>query len=842
MKKNQNKLLNYLVTTTLLAGGFFQLIAPVIAEGTEGGEQISNTATATYEDPNNPNSTINATSNTVIVTVAEVAGITVKASGITDATTSATNTTVQVGDLLIANFVITNVGNDPTKFRIPNLATVTGPGTVSGTLPNNGTLNNLQYSIDGGQNWINITNSTVETASIAPGGTVLVRVPVTVQAGAQTNDTITVTLGNTPGNQQNILRTPDGGDVFTVDNANKAVAGEVDGSPVNGTREASDTQTIKVGTTAKTYTLATILKTRTDYSNSGTPNIDDDIVTYGLGIRVEQNDPTGQGITPAPLVGTAIPGLSGQRILVSDAIPQGTELAEAPTAPPGWLVVYSTNDPTAQDANQATWTTTQPALNTVRRIGFVNDPNIITSMAPGATENRFSIKIKTTGAPNTNGPDSFVINNIAQLFGQTPGTNAPVYDDSGDNVPSNYTDGAGVWTPPTGTDTNSDGIPDTLPPGNVDDGYVTDSTDLGNNGTDTGNNNTGTGAGGEVNSFPISEPVASAVLNGPQNVPGATGPSGQTNDDFTNKSAPVPANTTPGSQINPPGVGFTNTVQNNGTSVGDISLVPTLPPGMNSLDLPDGTKVTITYDNQSAVYTYNQSTGSFTGPTTPVTILGVQPGTSVNYGVEVDLPAATPLSTDTISQYSGDKEFGFPVPILATIDTAEAGTNNGTNITIDRVYTGFLRLIKESRILPGTGPAVVTGQDVFSTTPKTPSPGNIIEYRIRYKNISDPQAGNGNVILNADKVVITEDGVSGGNNWALDNDSDTKIDTSNVVGSAQDSGTANIQFFAGNPATATTADQTGTTANTDVTKYINTVTGIVPPGTERTFTFQRKMN
>ncbi len=98
------------------------------------------------------------------------------------------------------------------------------------------------------------------------------------------------------------------------------------------------------------------------------------------------------------------------------------------------------------------------------------------------------------------------------------------------------------------------------------------------------------------------------------------------------------------------------------------------------------------------------------------------------------------------------------------------------------------------------------------------------------------------MILNADKVVITEDGTAGGNNWALDNDNNTQIDTSNIVGSAKDSGASTIQFFNGNPATNSSIDQTGTTLNSDVTKYVNTATGQIAPGVQRTFTFQRKVN
>lgn len=875
LRKLQNKLIQnkfefyrYLLGTLLLANGVFQVALPVLADGTTAGQAISNTATATYEDPNSPGTTINATSNTVVVTVAEVAGITVSAAGVQDSNGG----TVGVGDLLIYTYTLTNVGNDPTQFRIPNLATTTGPGVVSGTLPN-GVANSLQFSTDGGQSWQNITSTEVFTPSVAPGGSILVRVPVTVQAGAQTNDVITVTLGNTPGNAQNQLRTPDGGDVYTVDNPdNSGVTGEVTGSPVNGTREASATQQLQVGATAKTYTLATILKTRSNYNNAGTSQITDDKITYDLSVRVESNDPTGQGITPAPLVGTSInvDSVSVTRILVSDAIPAGTDLAVAPTPPPGWQAVYTT-DAITTDANTANWKTFPlkggDTLTGITRVGFINQPSSITSVAPGVTVSGFSIQV----AVESTATSPLTIANIAQLFGQTPVTNAPVYDESGDQNPSNYNGSPGSMTPPTGannepTDTNNDGIPDTLTPAIVDDGYINTPT-APETGTDLSNNNSGTGPSGEANIFTVQTPVASAILNGPQNAPDAVGPSGQTDDDFTNKSSLIPAGTAPGSKVDPSAVGFTNTIKNNGTSAGTITIVPTPPPTSNTntnllKDLPDGTKVTITYGSQSAVYTYNQATG-FDTPT-PVSIPNVAAGATINYGVEVDLPANTALSTDTIPDYTGDKEFGYPVYIQASIDTDGDRNADSQNITIDRVYTGYLKLVKMSRILAGSGPAVGTGQGDFESTPanngidpnpnvtdvaRTPAPGNIIEYQIRYINISDPEAGSGNVILNADKVVITEDGTTfddtpaGSNNWALDNDKDGKIDTSNVVGSAKDSGAATIQFYSGNnPANTSTIDQTGTTVTTDVTKYVDTVTGKVAPGEQRTFTFQRKVN
>ncbi len=835
----KSNLYRSLVATALLANGIFQFVAPVLADGTAAGQSISNTATATYEDPNKPGTTINATSNTVTVTVAEVAGITVTASGVSIGTDADSNNKISVGDTLSYIYTITNVGNDPTKFRIPNLAEVTGPATVKG---------NLQISTDGGKTWTDISNTELITNSIPSGGSVMVRVPVQVTSGAKDNDIITVTLGDTPGDAQNQERNPNGGDVYTVDN-NSTENGDIAGDPVNGVREASVTQKATVSASLKNYALASILKTRSNYDNAGTGEITDDKLTYSLSLKVAATDPTGNNLTPAPLVGTEITvdGTKVSRILVSDAIPKDTQLAVAPTPPPGWKTVYTTDN--AANPLAATWTTTPPAdLSTVTRVGFINDDSIVKSVAPGETVSGFSVEVKVRSSVTGT---SLEVANIAQLFGQTSGVPTVdnntdgipdnlIYDESGDQNPSNF-DGQ----IPPGTDNDNNGIPDTNPP--IEDGYINDATDLGNIGKDSGNNNTGSGPGGEANVFTVAEPVASSVQNGPDGAPDAIGPT-DNNDDFTNKSALVPAGTKPGSTIDPAGVAFTNTVENNGTDSGVLTLQPIAPaiPG----DLPQNTTVTITYGSKSATYTYDGA-GGFTlkAGDSPITIANFDPDDVVNYGVEVNLPDGTPLSTDLTR---ADK--GFPVPIEAAIDLYTTDTNSdgikdsgndntadAKNITIDRVYTGYLKLVKESRVLPGTGPAVLTGQDQFSTDPRTPAPGNIIEYRITYTNISTPQAGTGNVILKADKVVITEDGTKDGNNWALDNDGNGAIDTTNIVGTAKDSGAATITFFSGNPADTAAVDQTGTTVNTDVTKYIDTAIGQVAPGESRNFSFQRQV-
>lgn len=817
MKKSATqprKFYRSLIATALLAGGIFQLARPVLAEGTAAGTTISNTATATYEDPNNPNVKINATSNTVTVTVAEVAGITVTASGTSLGTDPNKDGKANVGDTLYYDYTITNVGNDPTKFRIPNLATVSGPGTVSG---------NLLVDLNGdGIFETPITGGELITSSVAPNTSIKVRVPVLVSSGATTGNTITVRLGETPGDQQNIARVANGGDVYTVDNADIGLP-EVAGAPVNGVREASATQQLTVGAVPQAF--AQVELTRTKYEPNTSTSVTDDVITYGLNLKVNSTAPTGSsGLVPEDLAGTPLAGgVDGKTttpyVLVSSAIPAGTDLKAAPTAPSGWTVVYTTS-PLTTTADQATWTTAQPGdFSTVTRVGFVYDAST-TPIAKGTTVTGFQFLVQTE--PTFAGGS---IAEIAQAFGTTKGVSATlVYDESGDQSPSNFNDN-GTFT--TGANTPTNGVADPA-----------------TQGTDSANNNTGTGATGEVNVFTINAPGAFGVSNGPNSSPDAIGPS-STNDDFTNKSTLVPQGSAPGSTFDPAAVGFTNSVKNTSGAPATISLLPTVP--TNAADLPNGTVVTITYDNQSATYTYTNGAYNLTSGST-VTIPNIPAGTSVSYGVEVNLPNNTPLSTDLKADYTGDTEYGFPVPVTAFVDSNKNGTpdaNEPQNTSIDRLYTGFMRTLKEARILAADGTTVL--QD-YTSLPSTANirPGNIMEYRISYTNIST-SGGTSNIALNANKIVITEDGTGNdpaalNNNWGLDKDNNNIIDTSNIVGSAIDSKGGNITFFSGLTGTTPAVDQTGTTSATDITKYINTLSSPLNAGDTGTFRFQRKIN
>jgi hypothetical protein len=788
------------VALALLAAAILPIVS-ALAEGTPAGTQIRNQATGTFEDPNNPGIPIQIDSNEVIVTVAEVAGITVQANGVTEADG---NSDIEVGDLLYFQFEITNVGNDPTRFRIPNSANVSGPGTISG---------NLQISLDGGTTWIDVTGANFLTGSVAADQSILVRVPVVVDNTATEGDEIVVQLGNTPGDAQNQPRSADTTDVYTEDNPD---GGEpASGSPVNGVREASSTQRITVSNVPQA--LALLTKTHADpVATNNATDPSDDVITYQLALEILSSIPAGSsGFVPDDLVATSgtnitVDGALVQRILVSDAIPAGTQLeATSWQAPDGWQVVFA-NTATSTNALAAEWNTDVAAVGgaaNVTRIGFIFNG----TLTKGTKVTGFEFAVRTTGITSTT-----TIANVAQVFGGSNGNpDRLIYDESGDNNPNNFNDD-GTSGP---VDENGDPIVGTGVP------------NLETDGQDAGNDNSGTGPGGEANVVIIEAP-GDGILNGPQGSPNAVGPD-NANNDFSNtvSTATIPASGTP------PPANFVNTIEN--TTGEPILLLPTTPEDPNSL--PAGTTVTISYGGRSVTYVYDPVTG-FTSSDPPISIPGTE--TTADYAVTIQLPSAEPLQA-------------YPVPITAFVDRdgdGQPSPGEPANTTINRIYTGFVKVLKESRLLQGSGPAVLSGQETFSTDMKTPGSGNIVEYRFTYTNIS-LAGGPGNRTLSAENFTIVEDGTTydpvnnpSGNNWALDNDNSdgdddpkTAIDSSHVVGSAADSTGGVVVFFNNNPPSSG-IERSGTTAGTDVTRYEVQLQRPLAPEESGTFTFRRQVN
>ena len=828
-----------LLAATLLLSGLGAIAAPAFADGTAAGTSIDNTATATYEDPTG--TTFNATSNTVKVTVAEVAGITVTPLSTIDRNGGI----VGINDIIDYEFKVTNVGNDTTEFYIPSTPSVTGPATAT-VVQIKGYIDNLGTRVDFATP-ITVAAGSTKTSLIPglpaiPGSPVgvipagyslVVNVPTTINNLAASGADVTVRLGNTGANDnspvtQNQSDGTDGplaDEVRTVD-----YAGETGSSsgPVADEKEASGTQTVKVGSQAQA--LATILKTRTSYDPKTVTTLNDDEIGYGLRLKVESSAPAGSaGITPGKLVGTDIKvdGSTVNRVLVSDAVPVLTKLttaADVVTPNATWKAVY-TVDPLTTSAIASAWSTTFNANAT--RIGFIYDATT-TPLSEGSDITGFGFKVVTSGVTGT-APVNVL--NIAQIFGQTQGNTGPtaplVYDESGDKSPSNFND--------NGTPGNTA----TLTPGST---IPSGSPNATNDGVDNNNDNTGVGPNGEDNVTTIA--LAGTILNGPNGLPGAVGPNNN-NDDFTNRSTPIPGGTAPGATIDPPAVTFTNTLSNPSTtgSLTNVLLVPDAAAFVATTGdqlPPTGTTVTLIYGNLApAVYTFNGTNFIFTSGGT-IIIPTLAAGQTVSYDVKVDLPANTPLSTDTGK--------GFSVPIYAFVDTNGDSRPNDPiteptqNRTIDRVYTGFLQLVKEARILDTDGATLI--QDWTSNNTLLvgkAAKGRFIEYRINYKNISIAPTGTGNATLDAKNVTITEDGTNngqpGGNSWAKDTDNNGVIDTSHSIGSVSVTygGPSSVVYFP-------SGEQTGTTVATDVTKYVHQPGVIIQPQTNGTFIFRRKIN
>jgi hypothetical protein len=809
---NADKLSKYsrpIVASLLISGGMLQLAAPVLALGTDAGTQITNTATASYEDPTDPNKPLNTFSNTVKVAVAEVAGITVVADTFA-IVKGGTNTGVgaEAGDKVNFDYVIMNVGNDATQFRIPGTATVAGAGSVD----------KVQYFDTATSTWIDIPNAgEFISPSKLPGESLKVRVVTSILTGAGANTDVVVTLGNTtaPG-AQNVARDASGGDVYTVDNAN-GVTGEVNGAPENGVREASVSQKVTIGATPEAF--ATITKVHGAQDPGVNPNIlTDDTLTYTLALKVagQADVPATSNKIAADLAATTInldSDIAAKRVLVSDAVPQYTT-AKSVTTPAGWTAVYTTSVAATVNADKAPWLTI-PGTGLVAvpagatRVGFVSTGPI----AKGTTTPNMLVTVELTNMPVAGGN----VANIAQVFGSTDinGTLKPVYDESGDNKPNNFNDNGtpAVVDPVTGNPVVGTGVVDPTNPGV----------------TDTNNNNTGTGDAGEPNVVAVVPPGQAGILNGTSNKPDAVGPTGN-NDDFTNVSAPIPATTwvldtvttsptfgtyTP-SPIDPGAVPFSNTFQTAiGSPIGSVDLLPATP----ATPLPSGTKVTISYGGTSKVYSFDgtkfvnvdPATGlATTTAATPLVVPGVVPGAKVNYGVEVDLPAGTPQLA------------GYSVPVTAFVDVNGDGLLDATepqNQTVDRVYTGYLKLTKEAQITDANGGIV----EAFTAAPnKKAQPGQSIEYRITYKNISEVAPVNsGSVTLNAQNIKVTEDGNAAPNNWAPI--------TTHKGSSATDSNNGAITFDGGasNNSTPTVA------------VYKDVVAGPLAPQAIGTFSFTR---
>ena len=262
-----------------------------------------------------------------------------------------------------------------------------------------------------------------------------------------------------------------------------------------------------------------------------------------------------------------------------------------------------------------------------------------------------------------------------------------------------------------------------------------------------------------------------SVLIGPSGAPAAVGPT-DNNDDYSNKAVNTGiAGREPGQGTNAQGVlVFVNTVQNTGNANDTLTIdAPTVPAGFTVEVSTDG----------GTSYTTVSGGGSVS--------LAIAFGSSANISVRVTEPLGNIVLT------------GYDTIIRATSGNTPAANNK----TIDRLYTGFVRLDKAFTVANATGVGAATD----------PVPGAVITYNITYTNVSTSNGDANCVKLTASNLVITEDGLAGTNNWGTY--------TTNS-GSPSDSAS-------------------GTVVTVSATKYTDTITSLAG-GAFGVFTFKRSIN
>jgi hypothetical protein len=293
-----------------------------------------------------------------------------------------------------------------------------------------------------------------------------------------------------------------------------------------------------------------------------------------------------------------------------------------------------------------------------------------------------------------------------------------------------------------------------------------------NNGDGNANFNEGytAGAGHGVIQQTLLRRVGS-VLIGPSGAPAAVGPA-DNNDDYTNKAvntgiagvAPAGVTTASGQIV------FVNTVQNTGNTGDTFTLdAPTVPSGFTVEISTDGGTNYTTVSGGASVS------------------LAIAFGASASISVRVTEPSGNTVLT------------GYDTIVRAT----SGATPTASNRTIDRLYTGFVRLDKAYTVANSTGVGGATDA----------VPGAVITYNITYTNVSSSNGDANCVKLTASNLVITEDGLAAPNNWGTY--------TTNS-GSPSDSGS-------------------GTVVTVSATKYTDTIATLAP-GASGVFTFKRSIN
>ncbi len=705
-----------LALAALVAAALLLWGAPAALAQTAGGTSISNTASASYSDSGG--NTYDTTSNTVTVTVANVAGLAITPD---DAAGSGASGNVVAGNPNGSlSFAVSNTGNfaDTVTFKAGGASlsisgAITGANVTAAFFDANG---NGTFEAGDTNIWTNASD--VASASIPAGQSRNVVVLFSVPAGASgfVNAQLGDAGGASPFDNQTLVAS-------AADVANTTAG-------VNGRSEARGSRSLTV------LRDVAIVTTLTGPAGPINPGSD---ISYALHTC---NVSTTQAASARTLANAPVGSNSG--VFEIFPIPSQTSLKAGQTFPAGTL--YSVSPLTDNPISAAVWTTSAPAdLTTVRRIAFNRGASLA---ANNTCTSDISILVTISASANANLP----VLAIADSFANNTFGNG-ITDQSGD-ADANFGNGRADLSP---LNSNPDGS-NLSAAGSVDGDGVLILTLIGKLGS---------------------------VLNGPNGAPGATGPTNN-NDDFTNRSVTTGiAGVAPGGSTSAAGTTtFTNTVQNTGNADDVYTLsVP------NFASLPAGTSLVIT--TASGTVTVNAA-----NPSGSVTV-SVARGASANYTVAFNLPTGQTVLT------------GYSSIIRAT----SANTPASSNDTIDRLYTGFLRLIKTVTVDNQTGVGGLTDA----------VPGAHLVYQIAYSNVSSG-GGVGSVTLTATSIVINEDGDAGTNNWAAN--------TTQIIGAQGPVDSTTGVITDGDTAGAVTA----------ITTFLKDSIPSLAPGASGTFTFRRLIN
>src|SRR5919112_3892658 len=365
--------------------------APALGQATTGGTTISNQASATYSDGTNSYS---VTSNTVTVTVANVAGLTITPDGGSVPTVVGGQTSVDF------TFTVTNSGNFPTQVRFPAL----GAGIVT-----SGPITVTQAVIDVTGNGLGAGDTDIlgnAAPVLYPGSPYLARnasfsvvVRASVNAGAAAGANISVQLGDASGDNV----------------ASNGSAAEVRTSvPPSVTLTGSESEAVGSITTS----VENDAQLRLNLSAPAGPVALGSNVTYTWSLdNVGARAVSSRTLTNAPAG-------SQTGIFVVAPVPSRTTFSSV-TPPAGVTVLYSTSALTTDPVTGATWTNVAPPAASVTRVAF----NVGASLAATASVSNMQMVVTVNTGVNATLP----LYEIGDAFGRN-NVSANITDQSGDAV------------------------------------------------------------------------------------------------------------------------------------------------------------------------------------------------------------------------------------------------------------------------------------------------------------------------------------------------------------------------------------------------------------------------